>query len=128
GQSKLDLYGKYLWSRQEGDSLRLNTGDPVKFDDVDSHRLRVGARLDWNVTDSLSPYVGLAYEHEFDGEAKATAYGQAIDAPELKGGTGIGELGLSFKAGNAVTLDVGVQGYTGKRDGATGSLKLKIAF
>ncbi|MDR1228610.1 MAG: hypothetical protein LBK55_10910, partial [Azoarcus sp.] len=66
--------------------------------------------------------------HEFDGEAKATAYGQAIDAPELKGGTAIGELGLSFKAGKAVTLDVGVQGYTGKRDGATGSLKLKIAF
>ncbi|MDR1228855.1 MAG: autotransporter-associated beta strand repeat-containing protein [Azoarcus sp.] len=127
-RTALDLYGKYLWSRQKGDSLTLNTGDPIVFDDVDSRRLRVGGRLDWNATETLSPYVALAYEHEFDGKARATTYGHAIDAPELKGGTGIGEIGLSFRPGKAATLEAGVQGYAGKRDGATGSLKLKIAF
>ncbi|MDR1661114.1 MAG: autotransporter domain-containing protein, partial [Azoarcus sp.] len=128
GQSELDVYGKYLWSHQKGDSVRLNTGDPVEFDDVNSHRLRLGARLNWQAGERFSPYAGLAYEQELDGEAKATAYGQAIEAPDLKGGTAIGEFGLSFQAGEAVTLDLGVQGYTGKRDGVTGSLKLKVAF
>ncbi|MDR0672842.1 MAG: autotransporter outer membrane beta-barrel domain-containing protein, partial [Zoogloeaceae bacterium] len=94
----------------------------------DSQRLRIGARLDWQATDRVSPFVGLAYEHEFDGEAKATAYGHEIEAPELKGGTGIGELGVSVKAGKYATVEVGAQGYTGKRDGVTGSVKLKIEF
>jgi hypothetical protein len=31
----LDLYGKYFWTRQQGDSVRLSTGDPVKFEDFD---------------------------------------------------------------------------------------------
>ena len=126
--ARLDVHGKYLWSRQDGDSVTLSTSAPVKFDDVDSHRLRIGARLDWKANEQVRPYVGLAYEHEFDGEAKATAYGHAIEAPDLKGGTGIGELGLNFQFGERATLDFGVQGYAGKRDGVTGSLKLKIAF
>ena len=127
-RANLDLYGKYLWSHQKGDNVRLSSGDPVKFDDVDSHRLRIGARIDWQATDRVSPYAGLAYEHEFDGEAKATAHGYPIEAPDLKGSTGIGELGVSFRAGQYVTLEAGAQAYAGKRDGVTGSLKLKIEF
>jgi hypothetical protein len=127
-RANLDVYAKYLWSRQDGDKVTLRSGDPVEFDDADSQRLRIGARFDWQATDRVSPYVGLAYEHEFDGEAKATTYGHEIDAPELKGSTGIGELGVSVKAGKYATVEVGAQGYTGKRDGVTGSLKLKIEF
>ncbi|GHV49869.1 hypothetical protein FACS1894168_0230 [Deltaproteobacteria bacterium] len=68
-KATLDLYGKYFWTRQEGDSVTLSTGDPVKFKDVDSSRLRFGGRFAYAVNEYASPYIGVAYEHEFDGQA-----------------------------------------------------------
>jgi hypothetical protein len=126
--ASLDVYGKYLWTHQDGDSIRLSTGDPVKFDDVDSHRLRGGGRFAYAINEYISPYIGAAYEHEFDGKAKASTYGFAIDAPDMTGGTGIGEIGLTVKTGSVVSLDIGAQGYTGTREGVTGTLQLKIEF
>jgi outer membrane autotransporter protein len=129
-KASLDLYGKYFWTRQEGDSVTLSTGDPVKFDDVDSHRLRGGARFAYAVNEHVSPYVGAAWEHEFDGRARATTNGFDIDAPSLRGDTGMGELGLTLKPSQTLPLsfDLGVQGYTGKREGVTGSLQLRYNF
>jgi outer membrane autotransporter protein len=128
--ASLDLYGKYFWTRQEGDSLRLSTGDPVEFEDVDSSRLRLGGRFAYVVNEYVSPYIGAAYEHEFDGKARASTNGHAIDAPDLTGGTGIGELGLTLKPspGLPLSFDLGVQGYTGKREGVTGSLQVRLEF
>jgi outer membrane autotransporter protein len=128
--ASLDLYGKYFWTRQEGDSVTLSTGDHVRFDDVDSHRLRFGGRFAYAVNEYVSPYIGAAWEHEFDGKAKATTYGYSIDAPDLTGDTGMGELGLTVRpaAGGPFSFDLGVQGYTGKREGVTGSLQVKLEF
>jgi outer membrane autotransporter protein len=128
--ASLDLYGKYFWTRQEGDSLRLPTDVPLKFKDADSSRLRGGARLAYALNEYVRPYIGAAYEHEFDGEAEATALGYGIKAPKLEGGTGIGELGLSLtpSASLPLSFDLGVQGYTGTREGVTGSLHLRFEF
>lgn len=128
--ASLDVYGKYFWTRQEGDSVTLSTGDPVSFKDADSHRVRGGARLSYAINDSVSPYVGAAYEHEFDGRAKATTNGFAIDAPSLRGDTGIGEIGVAFKpsAQLPVSFNLGVQGYVGKSEGVTGSLQIQFEF
>ena len=113
-----------------GDSLTLSTGEPVQFKDVDSSRLRGGARFAYAVNEQVSPYIGAAYEHEFDGKTKAATNGFDIDAPKLTGGTGIGELGLSLKPSPALPLsfDVGVQGYVGKRKGVTGSFQMRFTF
>lgn len=129
-RAALDLYGKYFWTRQEGDSLRLSTGDPVKFEDVDSQRVRLGGRFSYDLNTYFSPYIGAAYEHEFDGKAKATTNGFSIDAPSLKGDTGIGELGFNLKPSQTLPLsfDLGIQGYTGMREGVTGSLQLRFEF
>jgi outer membrane autotransporter protein len=129
-KASLDLYGKYFWTRQEGDSVTLSTGDPVTFKDVDSSRLRFGTRFAYAANEYISPYIGAAYEHEFDGKARATANGFAIDAPSLRGDTGIGELGLSLKPSPSLPLsfDLGVQGYVGKREGVTGSLQARWEF
>jgi hypothetical protein len=129
-KASLDLYGKYFWTHQEGDSLRLSTGDPVDFEAVNSHRLRLGGRFAYAVNEYISPYVGAAWEHEFAGSARATAYGDSIDAPDLQGSTGIGELGISVRpvTGVPFSFDLGVQGYMGKREGVTGSLQLKLEF
>ena len=40
--TSLDLYGKYFWTRQEGDGVKLSTGESLRFDDVDSSRVRFG--------------------------------------------------------------------------------------
>jgi hypothetical protein len=73
---------------------------------------------------------GDKHQHEFDGRAKATTYGYAIDAPSLRGDTGIGELGLILKPSKNLPLsfDLSVQGYVGKRDGVTGSLQVRFEF
>ncbi len=48
----------------------------------------------------------------------------------LTGGTGIGELGLAVKPvqDSGFSFDLGVQGYTGVREGVTGSMQLKFEF
>ena len=129
-KAALDLYGKYFWTRQEGDTVRLSTGDPVTFDNVNSHRTRLGARFSYAVNESVSPYVGAAYEHEFDGKARATTNGYAIKAPSLRGGAGIGELGLTLKPSKdlPLSIDLGAQGYVGTRQGVSGTLHLRYEF
>jgi len=110
--------------------VHLATGDPIRFDSVDSHRLRAGGRFNYAVNAYIAPYAGLAYEYEFDGKAAATAYDQSIPAPSLQGGTGIGELGLTVKGNKnmPLSIDLGVQGYVGTREGVTGSLQVRYEF
>jgi hypothetical protein len=128
-RSLLDVYGKYLWSRQEGDSIALRTGERIDFDDVDSHRARVGARYSFKASDLISPYFGAAAEQEFDGQASARVAGRLpIEAPNLKGATGIAEIGVDINTGGPMVLALGAQGYMGKRKGASGSLELKFEF
>lgn len=132
-QTSLDMSTKYLWTRQDSDSVTIH-GDRIHFKAMDSHRWRTGAKLAHSMETetglSFTPYIGAAYEHEFDSKGKAAANGDAIDSPDLKGDTGIAELGLSFKpsASSGLSLDLGVQGYTGKREGVGGSLQVKFEF
>jgi hypothetical protein len=81
------------------------------------------------VSEVVSPYVGAAFEREFSGKARATTNGLAIATPSLRGNTGVGELGLTISPGaRALTIDLGVQGYVGKREGVTGSLRAGYMF
>jgi hypothetical protein len=123
----LDLYAKYFWSHQQGKNVQIGP-DPVSFEDVDSHRFRAGARISHGLTDTVKPYFGAAYEVEADGKARASSHGLAFDVPELKGATGLGELGVTVAAGEAVKVDVGLQGYIGGRRGVSGSVVFNCEF
>jgi outer membrane autotransporter protein len=129
-RASLDLYGKYFWTHQEGNKVTLANGDPVRFKAVDSQRLRLGGRFTYAPDERVTPYIGAAYEREFDGKAHASTYGYAIDTPSLRGDTGIGEFGLTLTPSTNLPLsfDLGVQGYTGQREGVTGSLQIKFEF
>ena len=76
----------------------------------------------------------MGYEHEFDSKAKASAYtvqGKLkIDAPDVKGGTGVFSLGATVtpSANKNFSLDFNVNAYTGKREGAGGSIHAGYAF
>ena len=122
----LDVSTKYLWSRQNGDTANV-LGDRVRFEDEDSHRVRTGARFSYAVNGCVSPYVGAAFEYEFDGKAHAGAHGASYGVPSLKGGTGIGEIGVTMRR-NAFSADLGVQGHVGRREGVTGSLRVGWSF
>jgi outer membrane autotransporter protein len=124
GDAHLDVSGKYLWNRQSSDSARV-LGDRIRFDADNSRRARVGARYVHTASGSVAPYAGLAYEYEFDGKARAGAYGYDFAVPSLKGGTRIAEIGVRVKptAKNTFLADIGLQGYTGQREGFTGWIR-----
>ena len=129
-KASLDLYGKYFWTRQDSDSRTLSTGEALRFDAVDSQRTRLGGRFGYALNEYVAPYVGAAWEYEFDGKARATTNGIAIDSPSMKGSTGVGELGLTLTptAGLPLSIDFGVQGFTGKKEGVSGNVQLKWEF
>ena len=129
-KASLDLSMKYIWLHLDDDSVTISSGDRVKFKEINSHRLRLGGRFAYAVNNMIAPYAGAYFDYEFDGKAKGTVYGYKIDAPDLEGATGQGELGLVFTpAPNLpLSLDLGVQGYVGTREGVTGSLRVKYEF
>ena len=102
----------------------------MHFEAVNSHRTRLGGRLSCALNEYITPYIGAAWDYEFDGKAKSVVAGEGAPAPSLKGSTGVGELGLSWQpsAESAVSIDAGIQGYTGMREGVSGSLQFKYEF
>ena len=130
--SALDFYAKYFWTHQEGDHVRVMS-DPIHFESADSHRSRFGVRYEHEFkTDGMvvKPFIGAAYEYEYDGDVAGTAYGFTMDKPCLRGGTGAGELGMTLKSSenSAFSLNLSVQGYTGTREGVSGSFLLNYRF
>ncbi|GHT96708.1 hypothetical protein FACS1894116_14250 [Betaproteobacteria bacterium] len=127
---KLDLYGQYLWSHQDGDTVKLTTGEAVKFKDANSRRLRLGAKWRLALEQNASLYLGAAWEHEYDGKAKASIQGYALDTPKLKGDTASFAFGFAISptATRPVSFDFGIQGYTGQREGVTGNVRAGYRF
>jgi outer membrane autotransporter protein len=128
--SSLELYGKYLWNRRNGDSVTLSTGDAIRFQATDSQRTRLGIRFSRQASARFLPYAGVAWEHELDSRARAETAGLELETPSHQGNSGIGEFGAVLKPNPAVplTVDLSVRGYLGQRRGVRGSLKLEYAF
>ncbi len=128
---KLDLSGSYLWSHVYDDAVTSSTGGRIEYDGFTSNRVRFGAKLSYEGSEIWRPYIGAAFEHEFDGEARVRANGYDTDTSDLKGSTAIGELGLSLtsaSAGIPLTIDLNVQGFAGKRQGIAGNLMVLYEF
>ena len=123
-----DIYAKYFYAHEGGTSANI-AGDNFDFDSIDSHRVRIGGRLN-SLNKNINRYVGLAYEYEFSGKATATAYGVDIATPTAKGSSGILELGLVYKptTDSKFSMDMGMNGYVGKRKGITGNITLNWGF
>ena len=126
--NSLDTYTQALWTHQASSSTRLSTGSPLRFGALDSERLKAGARVKHGFTDSLSGYVGLAYDYEFAGRARATENGLKIATPDITGGTGVAELGLSGQLEQWLYVDFGFQAYAGKREGATVNFRVSYLY
>ena len=131
--TKADVYAKLLYTHQNGDSVTLQgegNGEVYDFDAVDSTRARVGARVSKAYSERGTGYLGLAYEYEFDGEARATVKGFSTPAPSIKGSSGLVELGyiLQPQGVNDPTINIGLQGWGGKKQGFTGNVDFVWTF
>ena len=129
-KSSIDWYGKLLWARLEGGSTDLSTGEHLTFDDADSLRLRIGGRWNYAASDFVSYYAGLGYEYEFDGEASGFTNGLALGDENLTGGSGVAELGISFKPSknSPFSLELNLAGFTGEREGFRGGVEAVYTF
>lgn len=127
---KLEVFGKYFFTYLPSDTARVKDSDgttTLRFESVDNHRVRTGARLyapagDWQ------GYLGAAFEYDFTETLRNEANGVEIRGGEsIRGATGIGEAGLRHaKAGSPWLFDMRLRGYCGKREGA--SLKLQAEY
>ena len=129
-RNSVDVYGRYFWTKVDSETVDVGR-DRLHFDEADSSRLRIGTRYTMIYNQQLKPYVGIAYDHEFDGEVAARAYGLKLDKPSLEGDTGIVEAGISMKPVStidALSVDVTGQGFIGRREGGGGGLKIKYQF
>lgn len=124
----IDIYGKYFYVHHEDEQLDI-LGDEVHFGSMDSNRLRIGARYNKYVEENMLGYFGLAWDHEFDGDANVTAAGFDVDDAALQGDAAVIELGLKVTPKNSPwDFDLGVQGYTGVRTGFSGNIQANYTF
>ncbi|MDR2745225.1 MAG: autotransporter outer membrane beta-barrel domain-containing protein, partial [Desulfovibrio sp.] len=132
-KSVIDILGRYYWTHQGGTSATLDTDEDITFRPDNSHRLRAGARYTYARDEDryLSFYAGAAYEYEFDHKIHARNQdGHELDAPGMTGPTGIGEIGMIIRPrkDSNITLECGLQGYTGMRRGISGGIRLGLEF
>jgi outer membrane autotransporter protein len=128
-RSTLNLYGQTLWSRQGSDAVELKGDGRVKFDPIESLRTRAGVR--WSSQNSNRTgqlYFGASWEREYDGKARAKLEGYRLTTPQLKGDTALLETGFVLNPVKPLTLEFGVQGHTGRREGVTGSFRMEYRF
>ncbi|WP_374133992.1 autotransporter outer membrane beta-barrel domain-containing protein [Candidatus Endomicrobiellum pyrsonymphae] len=123
----LDVSGKYFFTHQRSKDVELPTKEIIKFADTSSHRIRLGAKLTYEATEVFKPYVGGAFEYEFAGKVDATLAGFDINAPALKGGSGMGEFGVTVNV-DKFLIDFGGRCHAGVRTGIDGMLKVKRAI
>ena len=125
----LNTYLRYFYSRQDGTSAELNTGETYDFDAVASHRMRVGFTFLHREDASKEIYAGLAYEYEFDGEGAASVQGLATDSPALRGGSTMVELGYRFiPPDSRLSWHIHMAGWQGTRRGMTGNIQVSWAL
>ena len=132
----LDLYGRYVFTYLEGDSVRLETLERERFDmeDAVTHAFRIGARLTGVLHESVHWRAGLAYERVADGDAEsdviASGTRASLDVPTLEGNTGIMKVGITVrpKETSPWAVDFGLKGYVGDRQGVSGNASVVYSF
>lgn len=128
----LDPYVRYSWTRIGSDTADLNNRDADKYDidSVNVQTLRAGLNLSAQMSESVKARVGAAYEHVFDGDADGRISGLVIDnSASLEGNRGVFELGLTIApTESSLSLDLGLSGYAGDREGVYGNVQVNYKF
>ena len=132
-KNSIDYYGKFFYTHQNGDTVNIHStlGDAMyDFDAINSYRLRLGARWSQKLGKRDKLYAGLAWDYEFDSEARAHYNGMSTPAPTMKGSSGMLELGWKQEAtkDNPFGVDLGLTGWCGKQRGITFNAGFSFGF
>ena len=121
--SNLDIYTKILYTRTSSENINIDSND-FKFASVNSIRSKTRARYNYELNQNSNLYAGIAYEYEFDSKVKAKnlSTNYDIDAPTLKGSTGILEVGYKVLNTKGFNIDLNLQGLSGKKEGVSGGI------
>lgn len=127
--SDLDVYGKFFHTYTEGDSFKV-ANDEFEFDNINSDRLRVGARITSNKENKFSTYYGLAYEYEFNGDADMTAQGLEAPTQSLQGSSVMAEIGFNYQPTptSPWSFELNMRGYAGERQGGSFNVQATYTF
>ena len=118
-----EMYLRYFYTRQDGASATLSTGDRYDFSAVDSHRLRTGVR--WTMPQTGGALIlGTSVQYEFGGDTSATYHrpgglSYTSPSPSLKGFSGSLEVGWKAAMSENATANVAVEGWMGKQRGVS---------
>ena len=133
-KDSLDLYGKYFFLYQHGDTFRTSA-ETYDLDAVTSRRLRLAGRYQHSFTPGTSLYAGFGLEREFDGKSKLkikTIVGTFDGEPSKADGTrAFAEAGYRIlpEGSKGFNLDLGVKGfYGGKYRGIWASADARYSF
>lgn len=121
--SSVNLYTKGFYT--ELNKTHINViGDSIKLGTMKSLRARFGATYNYKPEDKVDLYIGAAYEREFEGKAKAYNNTHEVDilSPNIKGNTGIINLGIKADVTEKLNIDLSIEGNVGKREGVAGGI------
>ncbi|MDR1832479.1 MAG: autotransporter domain-containing protein, partial [Fusobacteriaceae bacterium] len=129
-KTKLGLGGKFLFSVIESGTVHLATGDPIDFRHMISERGQLAFSAQHKISDRVIPYARLSAEYEWKGEALATTHGYSLPAPSLHGASAGIELGIIAEPTEKMPLSIqtGIVGLYGKKEGYLGQLKIKYTL
>jgi outer membrane autotransporter protein len=118
-----------IYSHQNEKDVSLPMEEKLKFDGINSQRIKLGTKFDYLINKRSIPniYARVALNHEFDGEVKVVVDNISAINSGLKGSCVEGELGLTKNIGQ-FNLELGMQGYAGNKDGISGNLKVVYTF
>ncbi len=128
--SSFDSSIHYLYTRLGSDSVVLD-GDKVDFKNSTSSRVQLKEQYNFKSSEQITLYLSGTYEYEFNGKGKASVSGVSIDAPSVKGSTGILEAGIKampITDNKDFKVNVGVKGYGGKRNGVSANAFVEYDF
>ncbi len=103
-------------------------GSTFNFDSIDSLRSRVGAEVNYQLSETSRLYGNLAWEREHRGEANGKVLGMDMLAPTIEGNTGIIEIGTSFAPNKNLKINLGAAGNVGKRRGIEANASMRYRF
>ncbi|MDR1037596.1 MAG: autotransporter outer membrane beta-barrel domain-containing protein, partial [Deltaproteobacteria bacterium] len=129
--SALDLVVRGYWTRIDGSSVVVGPDHTVDFGTSDAFHVRGGARYSFDAGPRARFYLGAYYDREFSRGVDARSAGVDMVQEELKGSTGIFEVGAITRPLTSApnfTLSFGVQGYVGRIRGFSGGFRVGWEF
>lgn len=133
--SRLDTSLRYMYSHIGSDTVTID-GDTIDFGGLTSSIAEIKTRYEVNVTDESTFNASFGYQYEFDAKGDARIAGIAVNAPGLKGSTGVVGIGYEYQPYsenedsflNRSKINIDAQGYFGKRRGGNIAITYRYMF